>query len=72
MTTIDKEKSTPANTKLTHIAYSVRNPGNGKKPIWIRIGGVFEHRDGHGFDVVCDVLPLDGRVTLRVNTEYTE
>ncbi len=34
---------------------------------WSRIGVAFPHRDGMGFDVVLDAVPVDGRVVLRSN-----
>jgi len=50
----------------THIAYQVQDR-EGKKPFWQRIGGAWSHSDGHGMTVLLDSMPLDGRVTLRVN-----
>ncbi len=29
------------------------------------IGAAFAHKDGEGFDVTLDALPVSGRVTLR-------
>lgn len=48
-------------------AYSVRDyERNGeKKSSWNPIGVAFAHRDGHGFDVALDAMPLDGRIVLR-------
>lgn len=58
-------------TKITHIAYTVRDfKGNdGKdKGHWLEIGRVLAHKDGNGFDVLLEALPLDGRLVLRVPT----
>lgn len=52
----------------THIAYQVRDR-NGQKGFWTRIGSAWPHADGNGFNVQLDVVPLDGRITLRVATE---
>ena len=52
------------------IGYVVRR--NGEKSYWDRIGAAFPHRDGDGFDLVLDALPVGGRVTLRVPTEKPE
>ena len=57
-----------------HIAYSVRNRGEGKDAAWNRVGAAWQHRDGKGFDVQLDATPVDGRVTLREQRreEYRE
>jgi len=53
----------------THIAYVVRDyEKDGKKDSsWSRIGVAFAHKDGSGFDVNLDAVPVSGRVVLRVN-----
>jgi hypothetical protein len=51
----------------SHIAYQVRE-GNGKG-YFTRIGAAWPHKDGKGFSVQLDAVPLDGRITLRVATE---
>jgi hypothetical protein len=53
----------------TYIAYSVRERGEGKKSKFTEIGVVFPHKDGKGLDVLIDVVPLSGRITLRVPEE---
>ncbi len=58
-----------ANPKApTHVAYHVRDREGGKA-FWTRIGGAWPHADGKGFNIQLEVVPLDGRVTLRVATE---
>lgn len=49
------------------IAYTIRDAGENKH--WDRVGAAFPHKDGQGFDVVLDALPVSGRVTLRVPME---
>jgi hypothetical protein len=58
-------------TKPTHLAYSVRDyEKDGKKDsTWSRIGVVWPHKDGKGFDVNLDALPVTGRVVLRINED---
>ena len=51
-----------------YIAYSVRER-EGKKSKFTEIGVVFPHKDGKGFDVLCDAMPLSGRITLRTQEE---
>jgi hypothetical protein len=49
------------------VAYTVRDyEKDGKKDaFWSRIGTVFEHKDGKGYDVLLDALPVNGRVIIR-------
>lgn len=47
------------------IAYSVKDRGEGKDAAWNRIGAAWPHRDGQGYDLALDAMPVDGRVTLR-------
>ena len=56
------------NTKRpTHTAFSVRDyQKNGEtKSDWTRIGIAWAHRDGEGFDIILEALPVNGRVALR-------
>jgi len=57
------------NNKPTHIAYSVRNfDSRGQSQAsWTRVGVAFAHKDGKGFDVNLESVPLSGRVVLRLN-----
>src|SRR5262249_3849394 len=53
----------------THIAYHVRDR-EGAKAFWTRIGSAWAHGDGNGFNIQLDgLVPLDGRVTLRVPSD---
>ncbi len=54
--------------KPTHRAYFVR--GEGEAARWLELGAVWSHKDGKGFDVVLDTLPVGGftgRITIRAN-----
>jgi hypothetical protein len=54
--------------KPTHRAYFVR--GEGEAARWLELGAVWTHKDGKGFDVVLDTLPVggfSGRITVRAN-----
>lgn len=55
----------------SHTAYHVRDREGGKG-FWTRIGTAWPHRDGKGFNIQIDAIPLDGRVTLRVPSEAKE
>jgi|HubBroStandDraft_4_1064222.scaffolds.fasta_scaffold400837_1 hypothetical protein len=52
----------------THIAYQVRDR-EGQKGIWTRIGAAWAHADGKGYSVQIDAVPLDGRISLRVDSD---
>lgn len=52
----------------THIAYHVRD-GKGDKGFWTRIGAGWLAKDGKGINLQLDVIPLDGKVILRLPTE---
>lgn len=47
------------------IAYTVRDRGDDKDAAWNRVGAAWQHRDGKGYDLQLDAIPVDGRVTLR-------
>lgn len=59
----------------SHIAYHVREiagKGGEAKSFWNRIGSAWAHRDGNGFNIKLDCLPVDGVVVLRVASEKRE
>jgi len=51
----------------THIVYHVRD--GKEKGFFTRIGAAWPHKDGKGFNVQLEIVPLDGRVTLRLASE---
>jgi hypothetical protein len=66
--TTETNPSTKKSSKPTHLAYHVRD-GKGEKGFFNRIGAAWPHADGNGFTVQLDVVPLDGRITLRLNED---
>ena len=54
--------------KPSHTAYSIRER-EGKDSKWTEIGVALPHKDGKGFDILCDVVPLSGRITIRVPSD---
>lgn len=50
--------------KPSHIAYHVRDTEEGGS-YFNRVGAAFAHKDGEGYSVILDSMPVDGRVTLR-------
>jgi hypothetical protein len=69
MDTTTENSDTTTSKKPPYIAYHVRERGEGKKARFIEIGVAFPHKDGKGFDILCDVTPLAGRITLRTNEQ---
>jgi hypothetical protein len=55
----------------SHVAYQVKE-GSGDRSYWTRVGAVFQHNDGKGFNLVLDAMPFDGRITLREPSEKPE
>jgi len=58
-------------SKPTHSAYVVKEFSDGSKSFWNRVGSAWKHKDGDGFNVQLETIPLDGRITLRVNDQKT-
>jgi hypothetical protein len=66
-----KKQTTTNSAKPAFIAYHVRD-GKNEKGYFTRIGVAFSHKDGNGFTIMIDAIPLDGKITLRVPTEKSE
>ena len=56
-----------ANAKPTPRIYNVT--GEGKSAFWTQIGAAWPNRDGQGFSITCDAIPLAGRIVMRAITE---
>ena len=67
----EKSETTTSSKTPSHIAYHVRDR-EGQKGFFTRIGVAWVHKDGKGFSLQVDVVPLDGRITLRVASEKKE
>lgn len=62
-----KQQTQPAANKPTHRLYRVI--GDGETANWTPIGAAWPNRDGHGFSISCDAIPLQGRIVMREITE---
>ncbi len=51
--------------QITFTAYAVEDAPRGKKAYWTRIGRMFPHQDGKGYDIALNALPVNGRVVIR-------
>jgi hypothetical protein len=47
----------------THRLYQVT--GNGDDAFWREIGAAWPNKDGHGFSISYNVIPLHGRIVMR-------
>lgn len=63
--TIHQEPVATHANRPTHYAYQIRDR-EGAKGVWTRIGSVWPHSDGKGFNIQLTSLPIDGRITPRV------
>ena len=52
----------------THRAYSVIRR-EGQDDYWLNLGLVFPHKDGNGFNLILQALPLDGKIVCREITD---
>jgi len=62
----------PRQTKLlgrkpSHRLYRVL--GDGEGAIWTPIGAAWPNKDGQGFSVSIDAMPLSGRIVMRAVRE---
>ena len=55
----DKQPAAP-----THRVYTVIKR-EGQDDYWLNIGLAFPHKDGNGFNIVLQALPLDGKIVCR-------
>lgn len=59
----------------SHIAYVVIEPkeGSNKKAVWRRVGALFPHKKGNGFDLVIpEGISVTGRIVCTEPKEKEE
>lgn len=61
--------STPAPATTRFDAFTVREYTQDGKPQneWLKIGVAFPHKDGKGFNVILQSLPVNGEFQLRLH-----
>jgi len=59
----ENQKADTSAKRPSHIAYQVRE--NGERSFFNNIGAAFAHKDGKGFNLQLEAVPVDGSVTLR-------
>ena len=61
---MSQQPSLSLGRKPTHRLYRVY--GDGQDASWTPIGAAWPNKDGKGFNLTCDVVPLTGRLVLRL------
>ena len=58
-------------THPTHHIFAVRERTDGKKSVWTRVGAIWPHTDGDGFNIEIEALPINftGKLVARANTD---
>ena len=64
-----KTQDKPALNKPFLLGYTVRPAGDGDKSYWSKIAVARAHKDGQGFNVQMDAMPVDGKLVLRTVPE---
>jgi len=64
-------EQTSTSKSPSHYVYHIREI-KGQKGIWSRVGAAWAQKDGKGFNIQLDSVPLDGRLTLRVPSDIKE
>src|SRR5205823_14441559 len=49
----------------SHVKDTTAGENGEKRGVWTKVGATWPNKDGKGFNVVLDVIPLDGRLILR-------
>lgn len=62
-----KPQAQTTDRKPTHRIYLVT--GTGKSAFWTPIGAAWPNRDGAGYSIACDAIPIQGRIVMRKITE---
>ncbi len=58
-------QSTEGGRNPDMIGYIVQDRGSEKSAIWTQIGAAWAHKDGKGYELRLQSLPVDGHLTLR-------
>ena len=60
-------QSLPLGRKPTHRLFRV--VGDGENSTWTPIGAAWPNKDGQGFSINCEAMPLSGRIVMRAITD---
>jgi hypothetical protein len=58
----------------SHLVYHVEERGDNNQDIWTRIGAMWPHKDGKGFNLQLQFLPVNssGKLAIRLNEPKEE
>jgi hypothetical protein len=70
MTKKQQAKQQPQGRKPSHRLYRV--VGDGDQATWTPIGAAWPNKDGMGFSISADAIPLQGRLMLRAIVERAD
>lgn len=62
---MDNDGNAAVGRRPSHEAFWVKER-DGKKGEWRQVGIAFPHSDGKGMNLVLDLMPMDGRIVLRL------
>ncbi|WP_229884159.1 hypothetical protein [Roseobacter sp. MH60115] len=48
---------------------TVKEFGDGKRSSWSKVAAAWAHKDGKGFEIRMDAMPVDGRLVLRAASD---
>ena len=60
-------KKTETKSQPAYRIFSVvEGEKEGDKAVWHELGAAWKHKDGKGFDILFDAVPLSGKIVLRL------
>jgi len=62
----------PRTAKPYMLGYTIREGRAGEKSHWSKVGIAWAHKDGQGYNVFMDAVPVDGKLVLRTVPEEHE
>ncbi len=66
-------KTTTPKLKPYLLGYTVRSAEESGKAYWSKVAIAWAHKDGQGYNVQMDALPVDGKLVLRtVSDDHDE
>ena len=71
---IQNQNHQKSGNQPSHIVYSVEEREGEQQDIWTKVGAMWPHKDGKGFNLQMQFLPVNGngRLTIRLNEPKSE
>lgn len=64
-TTTQQGGKAPSAKRPFMLAYTVKPIDEGRNSVWSKVGAAWAHKDGQGYEIRMDAVPVDGRIVLR-------